>query len=120
MMREKKATKAGSRRVAPDLPELERPEQGAVMADLRRPIDGSHPADGERGGRSASTDDLVIAVSARLRSEFGAADQQYVESRVRHEFGRWQEARVTQYVPLLVERHVRDELRGFQAPTLPH
>jgi hypothetical protein len=89
------------------------------MADLRRPVDGSRATDGERDGRGADNDDLVIAVAARLRSEFSSADGQDVERRVRDQFGRWQQARVTQFVPLLVERHVRDELRGFGSPALP-
>jgi hypothetical protein len=89
------------------------------MVDPVRPIDATRPADANRVGTSASTDDLVVAVAARLRSEFGAADEHFVVNRVRDEFGRWENARVTQFVPLLVERHVRDELRGFQSPSLP-
>ena len=89
------------------------------MADLRRPTDGPSLTATDPGGRTADADDLVTAVAARLRSEFTTADGQDVERRVRDEFGRWQQARVTQFVPLLVERHVRDELRGFGSPTLP-
>jgi hypothetical protein len=113
-MRAERSNHGTSLRVAPDLSRLDRPEQGAVMADVRRPIDGQRAKEVEPDGRGTNTDDLVIAVSDRLRSEFTTADKQYVESRVRHEFGRWQEARVTQFVPLLVERHVRDELRGLR------
>ena len=80
------------------------------MVDVRRGSEGSRPR--EAVGSVATGDDQVTAVAARLRAEFGAADQQYVERRVRDEFGRWQEARITQFVPLLVERNVRAELRA--------
>jgi hypothetical protein len=118
-MREKRQSKPISLRAALAPHGLETPEQGVVMADLRRPIDDARPGVGGRAGQNASTDDLVIAVAGRLRSEFGSADAQYVERRVRDEFGRWQDARVTQYVPLLVERNVRDELRGVGGAGLP-
>jgi hypothetical protein len=111
-MREDRARKPRSRPNAAALHVIEPYEQGEVMADVRRPIDGAGPIDLERAEHNAA-DDLVVAVAARLRSEFGMADEQYVESRVRDEFGRWQQARITQYVPLLVERNVRNELRGF-------
>ena len=79
------------------------------MVDVRRGVDGSRPS--EAAAAVPSRDEQVTAVAARLRAEFGTADQQYVERRVRDEFGRWQEARITQFVPLLVERNVRAELR---------
>jgi hypothetical protein len=51
----------------------------------------------------------VRAVTTRLAEEFGPADD--LELRVRNEFSRWEQARVTQFVPVFVERRMRDELR---------
>jgi hypothetical protein len=53
----------------------------------------------------------VRAMAARLADEFGAAPDD-LEVRVRSEFSRWEQARVTQFVPVFVERRVRNELRG--------
>jgi hypothetical protein len=52
----------------------------------------------------------VRAVTTRLAEEFDtpAAD---LEVRVRDEFSRLEHARVTHFVPVFVERRVRDELR---------
>ena len=59
----------------------------------------------------AVDDQRVRAVVTRLAAEFGRnADD--LEGPVRTEFSRWSEARVTQFVPVLVERRLRDELRG--------
>ena len=54
-------------------------------------------------------DKHVRAVTARLRAEFGATGD--LEGRVRNEFSRRGEARVTQFVPVFVERTLRDQLR---------
>jgi hypothetical protein len=52
----------------------------------------------------------VRAVVSRLAQEFdGPPDD--LELRVRSEFSRWEQARVTQFVPVFVERSIRDELR---------
>ena len=71
-----------------------------IVADLR-----SDPRDGE-----SSEDKHVRAVTARLSEEFGGAGD--LEGRVRSEFSRLGEARVTQFVPVFVERTVRAQLRG--------
>jgi hypothetical protein len=57
----------------------------------------------------AAEDKHVRAVTARLVEEFGASDD--LETRVRSEFTRWEQARVTQFVPVFVERRMRNELR---------
>jgi hypothetical protein len=56
-------------------------------------------------------DKHVRAVTTRLAEEFGRSPDD-LEVRVRSEFSRWDEARVTQFVPVFVERRVRNELRG--------
>jgi hypothetical protein len=52
----------------------------------------------------------VQAVTNRLAEEFGGTASD-LEHRVRSEFSRWDNARVTQFVPVFVERTVRAELR---------
>ncbi|MDQ1520085.1 MAG: hypothetical protein QOI55_1158 [Actinomycetota bacterium] len=56
-------------------------------------------------------DKHVRAVATRLAEEFGRSPDD-LEGRVRSEFSRWDHARVTQFVPVFVERRVRNELRG--------
>jgi hypothetical protein len=74
------------------------------MVDLRSSEnDTSEPA------RSAA-DKHVRAVTDRLAEEFGGTAVD-LEHRVRSEFSRWGDARVTQFVPVFVERTVRNELR---------
>ncbi len=75
--------------------------QGAVA--------GSSPVSSER------YDAQVRSVAARLATEFGRAGDD-VEVVVRSEFDRWQEVRVTQFVPVLVERNVRWQLRHDPRP----
>jgi hypothetical protein len=70
------------------------------MVDLRTGTRHAQPAD----------DKHVRAVTARLVEEFGASDD--LETRVRREFDRWEAARVTQFVPVFVERRMRRELRA--------
>jgi hypothetical protein len=53
----------------------------------------------------------VRAVATRLAEEFGTSADD-LETRVRTEFSRWEEARVTQFVPVFVERRMRAELRA--------
>jgi hypothetical protein len=60
-------------------------------------------------------DKHVRAMAERLADEFGAAPDD-LEPRVRSEFSRWEQARVTQFVPVFVERKVRNELRGLGSP----
>jgi hypothetical protein len=65
----------------------------------------------QQGVRDASVDEKhVRAVTTRLVEEFGATTDE-VEVRVRSEFSRWENVRVTHFVPVFVERNVRDELR---------
>ncbi|MCU1429613.1 MAG: hypothetical protein JWL83_3613, partial [Actinomycetia bacterium] len=63
-------------------------------------------------------DAQVRSVAARLATEFGRRDDE-VEPRVRREFARWQEARVTQFVPVFVERTVRHQLRHGTSHSQP-
>jgi hypothetical protein len=52
----------------------------------------------------------VHAVATRLAEEFGATTDD-MEGRVRSEFSRWQDARVKAFVPVFVERRLREQLR---------
>jgi hypothetical protein len=71
--------------------------------------DGAAPA---RADSDAARDAIVRAVASRLSDEFKQRDGQEVEQRVRSEFARYREARLTQFVPVFVERNIRDEFRG--------
>ena len=53
----------------------------------------------------------VRAVTTRLAEEFDTPAED-LEVRVRSEFSRWEQVRVTQFVPVFVERRMREELRG--------
>jgi hypothetical protein len=74
-------------------------EEGRSMVDLRTHTRLDHLVE----------DKHVRSVTARLVEEFGASDD--LETRVRSEFTRWEQARVTQFVPVFVERRMRAELR---------
>jgi hypothetical protein len=61
--------------------------------------------------REATADDKhVVAMTTRLVEEFGGTTDE-LEDRVRSEFSRWENVRVSQFVPVFVERTLRDELR---------
>jgi hypothetical protein len=78
------------------------------MVDLRVDTRGNEPVD------TRVDDKHVRAVASRLAEEFGR-DADDLEVQVRSEFSRLGSARVTQFVPVFVERRMRSELRG----TLP-
>ena len=58
-------------------------------------------------------DDLKIrAVVARLRGVLGdTVDDDVLEQRVREAFDAWQHAKVRDFIPLLTERRVLEDLR---------
>ena len=90
------------------------------MVDVWRAPGGAGSIAASEPSRRELDDRDVRAVADRLREEFRDTDDFDVEARVRDEFGRWSEARVTQFVPLLVERIVRSELRGRRStPVAP-
>jgi len=59
----------------------------------------------EQGGVDELTDHLVGRVDSSI-------PRQTVRARVRREFDAFADARVRQFVPVFVERRVRDGLRG--------
>jgi hypothetical protein len=64
-------------------------------------------ADGLTG---ASEEKDVQLVADRLAGEFGR-DRAEVERQVREAYGRWDDARVRTFVPIMVERRVRQGLK---------
>jgi hypothetical protein len=74
-------------------------------------------ARGRSGGGTGSEGRMVRVVAQRLAAEFelaGGADQ--LEALVEVELARWRDVRVTQFVGILAERHLRDQLRASTAP----
>jgi hypothetical protein len=68
-------------------------------------------SDLKQGDATSKDEKHVRAVTTRLVEEFGGTSDE-LEGRVRSEFSRWENVRVTQFVPVFVERSLRDELRG--------
>jgi hypothetical protein len=63
------------------------------------------------GGLSGESEERdVQLVADRLASEFGQ-DRSEVERQVRDAYGRWDDATVRTFVPIMVERRVREELK---------
>jgi hypothetical protein len=60
-------------------------------------------------------DAFIRSVSSRLATEFGRSDND-LEPTVRKEFERWSDARVKQFVPVFVERNLRQQLRVSERP----
>ncbi len=90
------------------------------MVDVRRAPSGAGSIADDMPARRQLDDHDVHVVAARLREEFHDTGDFDVDARVRDEFGRWSEARVTQFVPLLVERHVRRQLRDRLNTAIAH
>jgi len=59
---------------------------------------------------SESDEEHVQGVAQRLASEFGR-DRGSVEARVRSAYDTWDDGRVRTFVPIMVERRVRQDLR---------
>jgi hypothetical protein len=72
-------------------------------------IDTRLPEDGGTDGRAAS----CAALTAKLRARFaGQGDDAVIDGLVADEYARFVDARVTTFVPLLVERRVAERLRS--------
>jgi hypothetical protein len=58
----------------------------------------------------------LSVIAERLAEEFGQ-DRARVETRVRAAYEHWGDARVRTFVPIMVERRVRVELRHSEHPS---
>lgn len=66
--------------------------------------------------REFSEDRAITEVVARLTARFPALDPERIATSVRRAYESFASSAVRDFVPLLVERHVREELdEGFRA-----
>ena len=74
----------------------------------------SDPRSGPAGGGDQSLDEIVAAVTRRLVVEFaGLHSLDVIEGVAADEAGRHAKARITSYLPVLVERQARARLRAM-------